>query len=152
MQAAQETFISSTSWTEGIGPVAAIATLTRFAHTNAHEHLIRIGNRVSEGWRQASMNANLDLEISGLPSLLKFSFKHPHDLLMKTYFTQEMLDAGFLASGRFYAMLSHTLEVTELYLNQVSRIFFEISELVKSNSLLSKLRGGVAHNGFQRLT
>jgi hypothetical protein len=70
---------------------------------------------------------------------------------MKTYFTQEMLDAGFLASGRFYAMLSHSLEATELYINQVSRIFLTISDLLKTNSLSSKLKGGVAHNGFQRL-
>jgi hypothetical protein len=70
---------------------------------------------------------------------------------MKTYFTQEMLEAGFLASGRFYAMLSHTMEVTELYVNQVSRIFLEISDLLKTNSLHSKLKGAVAHNGFQRL-
>jgi hypothetical protein len=70
---------------------------------------------------------------------------------MKTYFTQEMLEVGFLASGRFYAMLSHSLETTDLYVNQVSRIFYEISQLLKSDSLTSKLKGGVAHSGFQRL-
>ena len=151
MESAQDSFISSTSWSEGVGPVAAIATMTKFANTNAHEHLIKIGNKVSEGWKKASISANLEVKISGLPSLLKFSFNHPKDLEMKTYFTQEMLDAGFLASGRFYAMLSHTLEATELYVNQVSRIFLEISDLLKTNSLSSKLKGGVAHNGFQRL-
>ncbi len=151
METAQDSFISSTSWTEGVGPVAAIATMTKFANTNAHEHLIKIGNKVSEGWKKASIDAKLEIKISGLPSLLKFSFNHTSDLEMKTYFTQEMLDAGFLASGRFYAMLSHSVEVTELYLNQVSRIFLEISDLLKSNSLSSKLKGGVAHSGFQRL-
>jgi glutamate-1-semialdehyde aminotransferase len=151
METAQDSFISSTSWSEGVGPVAAIATMTKFANTNAHEHLIKIGNIVSEGWKKASIDANLEVKISGLPSLLKFSFNHPKDLEMKTYFTQEMLDAGFLASGRFYAMLSHSLEATELYVNQVSRIFLTISDLLKTNSLSSKLKGGVAHSGFQRL-
>jgi hypothetical protein len=70
---------------------------------------------------------------------------------MKTYFTQEMLDAGYLASGRFYAMLSHTMETTELYVQEASRIFLEISELLRTNSLSSKLKGDVAHSGFQRL-
>ena len=151
MESAQDSFISSTSWTEGVGPVAAIATMTRFAETNAHEHLIKIGNKVSQGWKKAADDANLKVKVTGLPSLLKFSFDHPSDLEMKTYFTQEMLEVGFLASGRFYAMLSHTLEATDLYVDQVSRIFYEISQLLKSNSLTSKLKGGVAHSGFQRL-
>ena len=151
MDTAQDSFISSTSWTEGVGPAAAIATMTKFANTKAHEHLIKIGNKVSEGWKKASIDAKLEIKISGLPSLLKFNFNHTSDLEMKTYFTQEMLDAGFLASGRFYAMLSHSLEATELYVNQVSRIFLEISDLLKTNSLSSKLKGGVAHSGFQRL-
>jgi glutamate-1-semialdehyde aminotransferase len=147
MESAQDSFISSTSWTEGTGPVAAIATLTKFAETNAHEHLIRIGNLVSQGWNRAAEDANLEVKVSGLPSLLKFAFDHPRDLEMKTYFTQEMLDAGFLASGR----LSHTVQATELYINEVSRIFLEISQLLDRNTLESSLRGGIAHNGFQRL-
>ena len=151
MESVQDSFISSTSWTEGVGPVAAIATMTKFAETNAHEHLIKIGNKVSQGWKKAAEEANLEVKVTGLPSLLKFSFDHPKDLEMKTYFTQEMLDVGFLASGRFYAMLSHSLEATDLYINQVSRIFSEISKLLKSDSLSSKLKGGVAHSGFQRL-
>jgi len=151
MESAQDSFISSTSWTEGVGPVAAIATMTKFAETNAHEHLIKIGNKVSQGWKNAAEDANLKVKVTGLPSLLKFSFDHPSDLEMKTYFTQEMLEVGFLASGRFYAMLSHSLEAADLYVNQVSRIFYEISQLLKSDSLASKLKGGVAHSGFQRL-
>ncbi len=151
MEIAQDSFISSTSWTEGIGPVAAIATMTKFADANAHEHLIKIGNKISDGWKKAAIDANLEVKVSGLPSLLKFSFNHHDDLAMKTYFTQEMLDAGYLASGRFYAMLSHTIEATELYVQETSRIFLEISELLRTNSLSSKLKGDVAHSGFQRL-
>ena len=151
MEMAQDSFISSTSWTEGIGPVAAIATMNKFADTRAHEHLIKIGNKVSDGWKKAAIEANLEVKISGLSSLLKFSFNHPEDLAMKTYFTQEMLDVGYLASGRFYAMLSHTMEATELYVQEASRIFLEISDLLRTKSLSSKLKGGVAHSGFQRL-
>jgi glutamate-1-semialdehyde aminotransferase len=151
MEAAQDSFISSTSWTEGVGPVAAIATMTKFAETNAHEHLIKIGNKVSQGWKRAAEDADLEVKVTGLPSLLKFSFDHPNDLEMKTYFTQEMLEVGFLASGRFYSMLSHSLEATDLYVDETSRIFSDISRLLKSGSLSSRLRGGVAHSGFQRL-
>ncbi|MEZ6045142.1 MAG: aminotransferase class III-fold pyridoxal phosphate-dependent enzyme [Planctomycetaceae bacterium] len=36
MQAAQDTFISSTYWTEGIGPAAALATLRRMRETDVY--------------------------------------------------------------------------------------------------------------------
>jgi glutamate-1-semialdehyde 2,1-aminomutase len=151
MESAQDTFISSTSWTEGTGPTAAIATMRKFKVTNAHEHLIAIGNIISQGWANAAKHANLEINISGLPSLLKFSFNHSKDLAMKTYFTQEMLDAGFLASGRFYSMLAHTVEAADQYVKETSRIFLEITELIRTDQLEKSLRGDIAHSGFQRL-
>jgi hypothetical protein len=70
---------------------------------------------------------------------------------MKTYFTQEMLDAGFLASGRFYSMLAHTVEAADQYVKETSRIFLEITELIRTDQLEKSLRGDIAHSGFQRL-
>ena len=151
MEAAQDTFISSTSWTEGIGPSAAIATITKFRAEDVHLHLMTIGKIVTEGWKESAKNAELDLKVTGLPSLSKFSFQHPKDLLMKTYFTQEMSDVGFLASGRFYSMFAHTIEMAEKYVKETSRIFSDISSLLSQNKLESNLRGGVAHDGFKRL-
>ena len=151
MQSAQDTFISSTSWTEGIGPTAAIATITKFREEEVHQHLLTIGNIVNEGWKTSAKNAELEIKVTGLPSLSKFSFQHPEDLLMKTYFTQEMLSAGFLASGRFYSMFAHNIETAEKYVNETSRIFCEISDLLSKNKLQASLLGGVAHDGFKRL-
>jgi glutamate-1-semialdehyde aminotransferase len=151
MESAQDTFISSTSWTEGIGPTAAIATITKFRDENVHDHLVKIGIMINEGWKASAEKAELEIKITGLPSLSKFSFEHPKDLLMKTYFTQEMLAVGFLASGRFYSMFSHTVEQAERYIWQTSRIFNEMSGLLSENKLESRLRGDIAHNGFKRL-
>jgi hypothetical protein len=79
------------------------------------------------------------------------SFNHPGDLAMKTCFTREKLSAGYLSSVHFYPMLSHSMQVTELYVQEASRIFLEISDLLRTKSLFSKLKWGVAHSGFQRL-
>ena len=46
MDAAQETFVSSTAWTERVGPVAALATLKKHREQNVAKHLMRIGTRV----------------------------------------------------------------------------------------------------------
>jgi glutamate-1-semialdehyde 2,1-aminomutase len=151
MQSAQETFISSTSWTERIGPTASIATIKKFRTKRVSKHLVEIGNIVNNGWQFAADRANLKIEISGLSCLSKFKFKHELDSEMRTYFTQEMLERGFLAAGRFYAMYAHTEKATHNYVDETIKIFKEISELITQDKLHSKLRGEVAHNGFQRL-
>ena len=151
MQSAQETFISSTSWTERIGPTASIATITKFKKEQVNKHLVEIGNIIDTGWRLAADRAKLKVEISGLSCLSKFKFKHELDSEMRTYFTQEMLERGFLAAGRFYAMHSHTQKAAHNYVEETIKIFMEISELISQDKLHSKLRGEVAHSGFQRL-
>ena len=54
MDAAQQTFVSSTYWTESIGPVAAIATIERMGKVNVVEHIRTIGELVRAGWSAAS--------------------------------------------------------------------------------------------------
>ena len=46
MQSAQDTFISSTFWTERIGPAAALATLAVMEETNAPTVINSIGEKV----------------------------------------------------------------------------------------------------------
>lgn len=151
MQAGQDTFISSTSWTERIGPVAALATIEKFTEKKVHETICRTGDMVRAGWQIASNLAEIDIEIAGLKPLLNFKFKHEDNLILRTLFVQKMLDYGFLASYRFYAMYSHTPEMVGRYLKAVEEVFSEISFLVKKGSHRSALRGPIAHSGFQRL-
>ena len=47
MQAVQETFISSTYWTDRIGLVASIATIKKYKENKVEEHINRIGKLVS---------------------------------------------------------------------------------------------------------
>jgi len=151
MQSAQETFISSTSWTERIGPTAAIATIKNFEATHAEVQLSRIGDIIVGGWRGAASEVGLELSVSGFSCLTKFHFIHDQDTAMRTYFTQEMLERGFLASGRFYAMAAHREEQAHEYVKHTVEIFSEIKYLVDNGKLLESLRGPIAHNGFQRL-
>src|SRR5581483_11811396 len=45
MQAAQDSFISSTYWTEGIGPAAALAAVSKMKRIDVPAHLARLGTR-----------------------------------------------------------------------------------------------------------
>ena len=107
MQAAQNTFISSTYWTERIGPTAALATLRKHLANNVPEHLIHIGSRVQAGWKQIAQAHNLNVQVSGIAPLSAIRFDYPNSQAIRTLFTQMMLDRGFLAGSAFYVTYAH---------------------------------------------
>lgn len=151
MDAAQQSFISSTYWTESIGPTAALATINKFIETDTPAHLNKIGTIIKEGWKKLSEKHQLKIKVYGLPVLCGFSFDYPNPLELKTLFTQEMLDKGFLASTAFYASLAHTEDIAAKYLFAADQSFALIAQKIKENKVKESLRGPVSHSGFQRL-
>ncbi|MBI4082056.1 MAG: aminotransferase class III-fold pyridoxal phosphate-dependent enzyme, partial [Candidatus Lambdaproteobacteria bacterium] len=73
MQAAQTSFISSTCWTERVGPVAALATIRKHRERSVPKHLVRVGKAVQDGWRAAAARTGLAIEVSGIPPLGHFA-------------------------------------------------------------------------------
>jgi len=151
MQAAQSTFISSTNWTEKIGPVAALAMIRKHKRLSAGDHLTAIGTKIQEGWRKASEEAGLKISISGIPPLSHFAFEHAKNQAMTTLFTQLMLQKGYLASGKFYSMYAHKFSDVDAYIAATKDSFRSIAEALKKEELEKQLLGPVAHSGFHRL-
>ena len=75
MEAAQKSFISSTNWTERIGPVAALATIRKYRDCQVDRHLIDIGGQVLRLWRELADETGLRVRISGLPTLGHFEIE-----------------------------------------------------------------------------
>ena len=75
MEAAQTTFISSTFWTERIGPAAALKTLEVMERVRSWEQITRIGTAIGERWQALARKYELPLELNGIPALIGFSFK-----------------------------------------------------------------------------
>jgi glutamate-1-semialdehyde 2,1-aminomutase len=147
MDSAQDTFISSTSWTERVGPCAAIATIKKLRDKKGPEHIAKIGKLIDLGWNKLAKKHDVDIEVHGPFSLVGFEFKG--DDTLSTLFTQEMLKRGFLAGMSVYVSLSHTEEHVEKYLNAVDEVFELIAN---TNNPKSLLEGPVAYSGFKRLT
>jgi len=151
MQAAQSTFISSTNWTEKIGPVAALAMIKKHRRVNAAKHLIAVGTRIQEGWRNAAEEAGLKIAVSEIPPLSHFAFEHEKNQVMITLFTQLMLKKGYLASGKFYSMYAHKFSDVDGYVEAAGNVFRSIADALKKGELEKQLMGPVAHTGFHRL-
>ena len=148
MQAAQTTFISSTNWTDRVGPTAALATLKKYQREHVEKHLIATGNRVKDIWRQAAVRSGLEINVTGLPSLGAFGFKARHPMGMNTRFTIEMLKEGFLGFRQFKPSFAHQSDDLDRYQKAVERIF----PLLAADLECTELRTPKHHSGFQRLT
>ena len=146
MQCAQESFISSTYWTDRVGLVAALAAIKKMKKTNLPTRLIKSGRRAKEIWAKCAESAGLSIEISGIDPLGHFSFSGERKNALKTIFTQEMLKRGFLATTALYASLAHTEDVLNEYEDAVGNVFMYLSAL--GNDVVID----EAHTGFTRLT
>lgn len=152
MAGAHQSFISSTYWTESVGPVAALATLKKMRSLNIPGHLERIGRLVQCIWEKHAASCGLKLVVAGYPCLTNFKFDHPQHNELRTLFTQGMLARGFLAGNLFYPTLAHTESIVRLYEKALAEVFGELKSALAQNKVKERLKGPPAHRGFQRLT
>lgn len=151
MQAAQDSFISSTYWTERIGPTAALATIQKLEENQVPSHLIKVGREIQEGWKSLADKYGLEIEVTGIYPLGHFGFKWENPLVLKTLFTQYMLSQGYLATNAFYASYAHQEEHINGYLDAADVAFAQIAKDVQEGSPESHLQGPVCHASFKRL-
>lgn len=151
MQAAQTSFISSTFWTERIGPTAGLKTLEVMERTRSYEQITRTGMDISAGWERLATKYGLKISVSGLPSMTGFAFPGQNALVYKTLITQEMLAKGYLASTGLYVCTEHTPAVVAAYFEALDPVFGLIAECENGRDIGSLLKGPVCHGGFKRL-
>ncbi|NOZ32264.1 MAG: aminotransferase class III-fold pyridoxal phosphate-dependent enzyme [Alphaproteobacteria bacterium] len=151
MEAAQSTFISSTFWTERIGPVAALATLDVMEAENPFDEIVKTGDAITRQWHELAEKYDLALTTSGLPSLTGFAFASPDNLAYKTLITQHMLEKGFLAANAVYVSAAHTPEVVAAYFEALEPVFALIRQCEQGRDVTTLLKGPVCHGGFSRL-
>lgn len=151
MEAAQKTFISSTFWTERIGPTAAVATLNVMERLKSWETITITGNQIKMRWQKLADKHELAINQWGLPALAGFSFESKKNLTYKTYITQEMLKKGFLAGNSIFVSITHTPEVLDEYFFHLDKLFSDIREFEDGRDIMSTLKGPVCHDGFKRL-
>ncbi|MES2413944.1 MAG: aminotransferase class III-fold pyridoxal phosphate-dependent enzyme [Pseudomonadota bacterium] len=151
MEAAQSTFISSTFWTERIGPSAALKTLEVMERLQSWDIITRTGNQIRQGWQKLADKHGLKVDHWGLPALTGFTFQSASALAYKTLITQEMLAKGYLAGNSVYVCTEHTPEVVSGFFEALEPIFGLIKECEEGRDVMSLLKGSICHSGFKRL-
>ena len=152
MEAAQNTFISSTMWTERIGFVAALETLKKIEKEKVQDKMIHFGESINKGWKKISEKRNVDIEINGIPPLTHITFQCSEPLAAKTLYTQEMLNKGYLVGNCVYTCFAYSDQLIDQFINHSDEAFTLIKKAYDSGQMASFIKGEIAHSGFKRLT
>ena len=148
MEIAQKTFISSTNWTDRVGPSAALATLKKYKENNVHKDIISKGKKVKQIWNDASKKYGIPISVTGLDALPSFAFKLENSVKLETLLSVEMLRRGFLGFKQFRPSFAHTNSDIKLYKNAL----FEVFKIIANDISAQTLKTPPHHTGFKRLT
>lgn len=152
MDHAQSTFISSTFWTERIGPTAALASLKEMERLQSWDYVTKTGKCIKNFWHAIFEKYNLNYQISGIDPLPVFSSSEKSFTNEKSFITFDMLQKGFLASNAIYVCTSHTDKILSTYYESFEETISKMAnEINKNGSIDGLVNFTPAHNGFKRL-
>ena len=151
MEGGHTSFISSSYWTEAVGPAAALATLDKMQRVDVVAHIARIGAMLLAEIEKAAAANGVPISFRGYPCVPIFAFDHELAAELKTLYTQLMLEQGFLASTLIYVTLAHTEEVVAKFAAALAEVFGAMGEALARGDVAQRLKGPVAHSGFRRL-
>ncbi len=149
MDVTQDTFISSTMWTERLGFVAGLASINKMEKYSVQKDLVKYGKKIKNGWKVSADKAEIKVKVSGLDSIPHFEFNYENKIELLTYFNQEMLKKGFLTNGGTATTFSYTDKIIDSYIDNVAQVFRKIYKM--ECNVGRYLEGPVKHSTFARL-
>jgi len=153
MQAADGSFISSSYWTDGVGPAAALAVLAKVQHLGVFDLLWERGAHLQDSLRSVAARHPLcQVVVGGMPTTPTFTFRLGADApLAQTLYVRKMRQRGFLVAGYIYLMLAHTDRDLADLIEAIDASLGEIARAIDQEKLAEE--AGVARGlrGFTRL-
>jgi glutamate-1-semialdehyde 2,1-aminomutase len=152
MEHAEKTFISSTFWTERIGPTAALKTLELMEKNKSWIQITNLGKKIKKKWLKVASNHKVKIKTWGIDAMPGFNFESKNNNIYKTFITQEMLKDKILASNNIYCSIAHNEKMFDNYFIKLNKIF-EIINKFENDKLNpnSFLEGPESITGLNRL-
>ena len=150
MEVSQDTFMSSTMWTDRLGFIAGVETLKKLKKYKVNKVISSYGKIIKNGWLKIAKKHKIDVSVSGLDSIIYLKFNYSNNSEIMTYFTQEMLNKGYLAGSQVATSFAYNKIIINNYLKAVDKVFGKIKlSLIKRKFIL---KGKIKHSTFRRLT
>ena len=144
MKNVNETFISSTFWTERLGNVAALETIKYMNKHKTYRIIKKQGKKIKSKWQELSKKYNLGLKITSMDSIPIFTFKKYHNI-KKFFLIKEMLKHKILASNIIYVSISHNDKILDYYFKKLEGVFKKISKLPLKKLKVMKIENQGCH-------
>ncbi len=148
MSAASKTFISSTFWTERLGPSAALKTIHLMEKNKTYLKVKSNGLKVMKIWEKLAKKHKINIKIYGIPSLAKFEIKSRDWPILKSFIINEFLKKKILATNLFYPSIAHKPKYIKRYEKSLDDIFKKIKN---TKNKLHELRFKKPIKEFNRL-
>ena len=123
MKMSEETFISSTFWSERIGIVAAIKTLKEMKRVKSWKTISENGRLLKKEIAKIAKKNDFEISFKGLDSLISFEIQSQNTELLHKFISYEMLKVGFLAKNSIYVSTAHTKKIIKKYLFNLDLVF-----------------------------
>ena len=148
---AEKSFISSTFWTERIGPAAALKTLEVMKKKKPWKIIKKNSNFLRSEIINLAKKNNLKIKISEVPSIMSFSFESNNHRAYKTYLTQEMLKDNIIAGTSIYLSISHNKKIIKKYLYSLEKIFRVIKKCEDGKNIYKLLNTSLCQSAIKRI-
>ena len=150
MNFSNKSFISSTFWTDNLGPASALSTLKKMEKTKSWSKITEIGKEIKKEWKKIAKKNRLSIIVSGLDAMPSFKFKSLKNHYYKNFITQEMLKKNILATNTIYCCIQHKAHL-KIYFKELNKIFKKIKEFENGKNIIKYLDNPLSNEGFSRL-
>ena len=135
MDSCEKTFISSTFWTERIGPTAALETLNQMEKQKSWVSITKKGKLIKKYWKKIFFKYNFKVYISGLDAMPIYNFLNKkHNQIYKSYLVKKMLEKKYLTTNSIYLSVSHSDTLIKKYLKDFEESLKSLRhDIIKNN-------------------
>ena len=147
MDSAENSFISSTNWTESVGLAAALATIDKYETEDVAPHLSNMGKQMKSIWETAFKQFSVPCVVSGIDALPAFKFNGDDELSFYNFIVSELLSKGILGFRQFKPSYSHKQKHLDRYEEALHQVLDTYEERNRDLTDYTAVQ-----TGFHRLT
>lgn len=154
MEPAKAMFISSSYWSDNIGPIASLTTIRELKRRDSETHLAEMGQKVARAIDEAVASAGLSGSCKGFPATPNLVLDLPDEALrgkVQTLFIQEMARRGVHCYMGFGPTLAHTEEDVRITADAVEASLRVIKQGLENDSIDDLLICDLHSEPFRRI-
>ncbi len=124
-----DTFASSTFWSERSGYVAAIATLDEMKRIKSWHKINQNSNHLKNGLKKIFEKHNFKLKFSSIDSLIGLEVENVNKEFLNKFILKEMLKNGYLSGLKIYVSIKHDKRQNIRFLNTIDKVLKKFKKI-----------------------